>query len=233
MAKAVFVPGLLCTGELFASQRRALGGVLEMAIGDHRSDDNFAGMARRILGNAPEKFVFAGLSMGGYAGFEIMRQAPERVEALILLNTSARADAPEQSERRKGLIDMAQTQGLDPVVDAVLPVFLAEQNQGNAALTDMVRRMAGDTGVDVFLNQQAAIMGRADSRPSLGAISCPTLIIVGANDTLTPPDLAREIADGIPGAELKIIDECGHLSAIEQPEAVSEAIRTFLAGVSS
>lgn len=231
MAGAVFVPGLLCTGELFASQRRALSGVLEIAIGDHRSDDNFTGMARHILGNAPEKFVYAGLSMGGYAGFEIMRQAPERIEALILMNTSALADAPEQTERRKGLVAMAQSQGLDTVTDELLPMFLAEQNLGNKDLTETVHRMAGETGLDAFLNQQAAIMGREDSRSLLGAISCPTLVIVGANDILTPPELAREIADGISGAELKIIEDCGHLSAIEQPEAVSEAIKSFLEGV--
>jgi pimeloyl-ACP methyl ester carboxylesterase len=199
-----------------------------MFIGDHRSHNNFEGMAKHILGNAPEKFVYAGLSMGGYAGFEIMRQAPERVKALILMNTSVRPDGPEQTERRKGLIEMAKTQGLGAVVDAVLPAFLAEQNLKNTALTDKVRKMAEETGLDTFLNQMAAIIGRVDSQPTLQTISCPTLVIVGANDTLTPPELAREIVNGVSGAQLVVIDDCGHLSALEQPDAVSQAIKTFL-----
>jgi len=234
MSKAVFVPGLLCTDELFAPQRDALGGTIEIVIGDHRSDDNFTQMAKRILGNAPEKFVCAGLSMGGYAGFEIMRQAPERVEALILMNTGAQADIPERRERRMELIEIAKNKGLGTVADELLPLFLAEQNLGNKDLTDRVRRMAIDTGVEAFESQQAAIMGRMDSRGSLGAITCPTLVIVGDNDTLTPPELAREIAEGIPGAQLKVIEDCGHLSSIEQPDAVNEAIKTFLkkAGIS-
>ena len=187
-------------------------------------------MAETVLGNAPEKFVYAGLSMGGYAGFEIIRQAPERVEALILMNTSARPDTPEQRVPRLGLIELAKTHGVSAVADTVLPVILAEQNLGNKGLTDTVHRMAKDTGLDAFLRQQSAIMGRADSTGSLSAIACPTLVIVGDSDTLTPPERAREIAEVIPGAELKIIENCGHLSTLEQPDAVSAAIRTFLEG---
>lgn len=230
MTKAVFVPGLLCTGDLFAGQETALGGILDISIGDHRSHDSFPAMAAHILEHAPERFVFAGLSMGGYAGFEIMRQAGERVEALILMNTSARADTPEQTERRKGLVETARTKGLDTVVDGLLPAFLAEQNLGREDLAGLVRNMARETGLDAFVRQQAAIMGRADSHMTLAAISCPTLVIAGANDTLTPPDLAEEIAGGISGARLKVIDQCGHLSAIEQPDAVSAAIKSFLEG---
>lgn len=229
MTKAVFVPGLLCTDDLFAALNSALTG-LDISIGDHRSHDNFAAMTAHILENAPERFVLAGLSMGGYASFEIMRQAPERVEALILMDTTARPDAPEQTERRKGLIEMAQSQGLDAVVDAVLPAFLAEEHQGRDDLTSLVRKMAHETGVDAFLKQQAAIMARADSHMTLHLITCPTLVIVGANDTLTPPELAEEIAEGISGAQLEVIDHCGHLSAIEQPDAVSGAIKSFLEG---
>lgn len=234
MTEAVFVPGLLCTGALFDAQKKALDGTLDIAVGDHRAHDNFPGTARGILDGAPERFVFAGLSMGGYAGFEIMRRAPECVEALILLNTSARADTPEQTERRKGLIEMAKTQGLDAVVDALLPMFVAEKNLDREEVTSAVRRMAHETGLDAFLRQQAAIMGRPDSQDTLGAIQCPTLVIVGADDALTPPGMAREMADGIPGARLEVIGDCGHLSTIEQPEAVNDAIRSFLkeAGIS-
>lgn len=229
MTRAVFVPGLLCTDELFAAQKAALTG-LDISIGDHRSHDSFAAIGTHILENASERFVLAGLSMGGYASFEIMRQAPERVEALILMNTSARPDTAEQTERRKALLELAQTQGLDAVLDALLPMFLAEANQSREELTGLVRKMAHDTGLEAFVKQQTAIMGRADSRMTLSSISCPTLVIVGAGDTLTPPELAEEIAGSISGADLKVIDQCGHLSAIEQPDAVSAAIKSFLEG---
>lgn len=128
MTKAIFVPGLLCTDDLYAPQIAALGG-LDIAIGDHRCHDNFAAMAAYILEVAPERFVLAGLSMGGYASLEIMRQSSGRVAALILLDTTVRPDAPEQTARRKGLIEVAQAEGLDAVVDAVMPAFLAEEHQ--------------------------------------------------------------------------------------------------------
>lgn len=227
MANAIFVPGLLCTGELYSAQVESLGG-LDIAIGDHRSHESMGAIAGHILGSAPERFVLAGLSMGGYVAFEIMRQAPERIEALVLLDTSARPDAPEQTARRQELIDVAQTQGIDPLVDILLPVFLSEQHQANNDLTEAVRAMARETGVEAFVRQQQAIIHRADSHMTLRLIACPTLVIVGANDVLTPPDLAEEIAEGIPGAELCVIDDCGHLSAIEQPGAVNDAIASFL-----
>ena len=228
MTKAVFIPGLLCTDALFAGHREGLSGILDIAIGDHRQDYTVSSIARRVLDQAPNEFICAGLSMGGYTSFEIMRQAPERVKALILMNTSARADTPEQTERRNGLMEIAKIQGLDAVTEALLPVFLGHTNLGREDLTACVREMVRETGLDTFLNQQTALMSRVDSRESLGAISVPTLVVVGDGDTLTPPKLAQEIAEGIPGAQLVIVENCGHLSSLEQPEVVNDAIRSFL-----
>ncbi len=228
MVDVVFVPGLLCTADLFAAQRTALGDAHAISIGEHHHDDTLSAVAARILENAPDRFIYAGLSMGGYIGFEMMRQAPGRFEAFILLNTSARADTAEQTERRKALIEIARTEGMDALSETLLPAFLGETNLGREDLRTTVRKMARDTGAEAYLTQQAAIMSRADSREMLRGIDVPTLVIVGAHDTLTPPELSREIAQGIPGAELVVIDDCGHLSTIEQPEAVNDAIRSFL-----
>lgn len=230
MTKAVFIPGLLCTDALYAPQVAALGGRLDIAIGDHRRHDTLAAIAGHILSSAPERFVLAGLSMGGYISLEILRQAPERVTALLLLDTSARADEPEKTARRRELVKISSEQGLDRVMDQLVPVFLAEESQQDAGLVATARKMASDTGPDTFARQQEALTARPDSRPSLVDIRCPTLVIVGDKDVLTPPDLAREIADAIPGSQLSVIENCGHLSTLEQPEAVNQAIETFLEG---
>lgn len=228
MVDAVFVPGLLCTQALFAPQIGALGAALDISIGDHRLDDTMSGVAARVLDDAPDRFVYAGLSMGGYVGFEVMRHAPERVTALVLLNTSARADTPDKTEGRQAMIALAEAEGIDAVADAHLPALLSEKHLAREDLTSTFREMARKTGVDTYLRQQTAIMNRPDSRELLREIDVPTLVIVGADDTLTPPDLAREMADGISGAELVVIDDCGHLSTIERPQAVNDAIRSFL-----
>lgn len=230
MSEAVFIPGLLCTGALYAPQLKVFHGRLDIAIGDHQHHDRVAAIAEHILSSAPERFVLAGLSMGGYIAMEIMRQAPERVAALVLLDTSARADEPDKTEFRRELIKISAEHGLDPVMDRLLPVFLAEESQADEALVATVRKMADDTGPNTFARQQEALMARSDSRPSLAEIRCPTLVIVGDKDVLTPPDLAREIADAIPDAELSVIENCGHLSTLEQPEAVNRAMETFLEG---
>lgn len=229
MTQALFIPGLLCTGELYAPQIETLSG-LDVMIGDHQSYDSISEIARHILEYAPEKFVLAGLSMGGYVALEVMRQAGDQVQALILLDTSARADAPEKAADREKLMTVAANKGIAPVVDALLPHIIAERHHGRDDLKMIVSRMARDTGPTVFARQQTAIMNRQDSRPSLAAINCPTLIVVGDEDTLTPPELAQEIAEGIPGAHLEVVPECGHLATIEQPEAVNAAIKSFLKG---
>jgi len=229
MSNAVFVPGLLCTGELYAPQIEVLTG-LDSVVGDHRTAETMSEIARGILETTPDRFVLFGLSMGGYVSFEIMRQAGERVQALVLLDTGARSDDPAKTEQRKALVTQAQNEGVDPVVDQLTPHFLAQRHHRRDDLKIIVRRMAHDTGAMAFARQQRAIMTRPDSRPSLGAIACPTLVIVGNEDTLTPPEMAREICDGIPGAQLSVIEKCGHLATLEQPEAVTAAIRSFLEG---
>ncbi len=228
MTDAVFIPGLLCTRDLFAPQDAAFGSRLNIAIGDHTRHDTMAAIAAHILAGAPRRFVLAGLSMGGYIAFEIMRQAGERVSALVLIDTGPHADRPEQTARRKELIALGSAEGIEPVIEALLPLFVADDRLDDAALAGTVRRMAAETGTETFARQQRAIMGRPDSMPTLARIACPTLIVVGDRDVLTPPALAQEMADGIRGATLATIAGSGHLSTLERPEAVNAAIGTFL-----
>jgi pimeloyl-ACP methyl ester carboxylesterase len=166
--------------------------------------------------------------MGGYISFEILRQAPERVAKLVLLDTSARPDGPEQSEQRRAQMATAREGRLGEVVDMLFPRLVHARRWGDESLRRIVRAMAQGVGVDGFIRQQTAIIGRPDSRPGLEAIRCPTLVVVGDGDVLTPPERAEEIASGIGGARLVTIADSGHLSTLEQPAAVTRALVEFL-----
>jgi pimeloyl-ACP methyl ester carboxylesterase len=160
---------------------------------------------------------------------QIMRGAPERVLRLALLDTSARADTPEQASRRRGLIELAEKGEFKGVTPRLLPMFLHPDRLADEALTGAVMAMTERVGKDAFLRQQRAIMGRIDSRPHLSKIACPTLVLCGREDALTPLERHEEIAALVPGARLEVVERCGHLSTMERPEQVSAALRRWLA----
>lgn len=224
----VVIPGLNCTAELWGLQIAALGQLAEIQVADHTRHADIRSLAASILATAPPRFALAGLSMGGYIAFEMMRQAPDRITRLALLDTSARPDTPEQTERRREQIRMAEQGRFSEIPDIQFPLLVHRNRHGDAALKAVVRRMAEETGPAAFVRQLEAIMSRPDSRPLLGRIACPTLVLVGEGDELTPPELAREIAAGIPGAALAIVPDAGHLPTLETPEAVSERLRDWL-----
>jgi pimeloyl-ACP methyl ester carboxylesterase len=197
-------------------------------VADHTRDDSMDAIAMRILAAAPPRFALAGLSMGGYIAQTIMRQAPGRVEKLALLDTSARPETPEQTARRKPQIALAESGRFGEVPALQFPVFVHRNRQGDEALRQRVRLMADETGAQAFLRQQHAIIDRADARPLLPSIKCPTLVLVGDGDELTPPSLAQELAAGIPGSRLVVVPDCGHLSTMERPEAVNAALVQWL-----
>jgi pimeloyl-ACP methyl ester carboxylesterase len=167
--------------------------------------------------------------MGGYTAFEIMRTSPDRVARLALLDTSARPDTPEQSERRRAQIALAQSGRFAEVVDQLFPQWVHRSHRNDPTLRRVVGHMAEQTGPEAFTRQQRAIMTRPDSRPDLAAIRCPTVVLVGDSDEATPPDRAAEIANGIPTAHLVTVPECGHLSPLEQPQFVTRALSDWLA----
>jgi pimeloyl-ACP methyl ester carboxylesterase len=224
----VLVPGLTCSARLYADQIPALWQFGPVTIADHTRDDSMAAIARRILAAAPPRFALAGLSMGGYIAFEIMRQAAGRVVKLALLDTGARAETPAQTERRQAPIALANSGRYAEIPELAFPIYVHRNRHNDEALKRIVRTMAAETGVEAFLRQQQAIIGRLDSRPGLAAIGCPTLVLVGDGDEATPPELAREIAAGIGGARLVVITDSGHLSTLEQPQAVTAALVEWL-----
>ncbi|MGD1065597.1 MAG: alpha/beta fold hydrolase [Vulcanimicrobiaceae bacterium] len=227
----VLVPGLLCTERLFAAQRAALAADgVPVHVADTLHDDSLDGFAQRLLAHAPAHFALAGLSMGGYIAFEVMRTAPERVAKLALLDTSARPDVPEQTARRHALIALAQGGAFAEVVAQHYPLFVATARANDPTLRALVETMAQTVGAAAYVRQQRAIMARPDARPRLAEIACPTLVVVGEDDRLTPPELAAELATAIPGAVCRVVAGSGHLAPAEAPEEVTAALRAWLAG---
>ncbi len=224
----VLLPGLLCDPRLWAHQADSLSDIADVTVADMTRDDSMAGMAKRALDAAPERFALAGLSMGGYVALEVMRQAPDRVTRLALLDTGSRADTREQTTRRRDLIALADRGEFRAVSPRLLPLFVHEDRLDDEDLVADIQAMADAVGKEAFLRQQKAIMNRPDSRPGLPAIACLTLVLCGRQDVLTPPELSEEMASLIPGAELVMIDGCGHLSTMEQPDAVNAAMRSWL-----
>ena len=225
--RLLLLPGLLCDAALWQFQSEALTDVAEITVADLTRSDSIAGMARDALAAAPDRFALAGLSMGGYVALEILRQAPERVTHLALLDTSARPDTPELTERRKALIELASRGKFKGVTPRLLPLLLHKDHQF-PPLSDIVLDMAARVGQPAFIRQEIAIMGRADSRPFLKDIKVPTLVLVGEADELTPVALHEELADGIAGSEFQIIARSGHLSSLEQPDTVNRALFDWL-----
>jgi pimeloyl-ACP methyl ester carboxylesterase len=228
--KLVLVPGLLCTAALWAPQIAALSDIADCTVANHRRHRTMKGIARSILAAAPKRFALAGLSMGGYIAYEILRQAPERVERLALLDTGFRADTPERTSARRDLLASAERRGVRWAQELLMPVLIHKGRLSDKPLVETILQMAVDAGLEAFHRQEAALIGRPDSRPLLASIRCRTLVIVGREDALTPVEMGREIAKGIRGAKLKIIPNCGHLSTLEQPQAVNRALRAWLTG---
>ncbi len=225
---SVFVPGLLATPRLYADQIAKLWAFGPVMIADHTRDDTIPAIARRLLASAPPRFALIGLSMGGYISLEVVRQAPERVARLALLDTSARPDAPEQSAGRRALLALAQAGRFSEIADRLFTSLVAAGQRDNETLRQLVRFMAEEVGPEAFGRQQNAIMTRPDARANLASVRCPTLVLVGDADTITPPDRASEIATGIRGSRLVTVADCGHLSTLERPGEVSQALTELL-----
>ncbi len=225
----MLVPGLLCDERLWQYQADDLLEIASTTIADVTKGASVSAMAHAVLGAAPERFALAGLSMGGYVALEILRTAPARVARLALLDTSARPDTLEQTDARRKLMKLAQDGRFDEVPRKLLPMLIHPDRLDDAELTSEVLDMAESVGPEAFVSQEEAIIERPDSREGLKNIACPTLVLCGREDAVTPLRLHEEMASLIPNARLRVIEGCGHLSTLERPEEVSAALRDWLA----
>lgn len=224
----VLLPGLLCDEALWRHQVESLADLAHFLIPDLSLDDSIRAMAGRVLAEAPARFALAGLSMGGYVAQEILRQAPARVTRLALLDTSFKADSDEQKSRRLALLELAKTGQFKGVTPRLLPSLVHPDRLNDDRLVATVTGMAERIGREAFFRQQTAIMGRPDGRADLARIACPTVVLCGRQDALTPLEVHREMVSLIPGATLVIVEASGHLPPLEQPHAVSAVLRYWL-----
>lgn len=229
-APLVMIPGLLCDAALWRPVLERFSAEREVMVANVTRDDSLDAMARRLLDEAPPRFALAGLSMGGYVAMALLRLAPERVERVAFLDTSGRADTPEQTERRKALMELARQGRFKGVTPRLLPLLIHPARMDDPELTGTIMRMAERVGQAAFLRQQTAIFNRIDSRPHLRAVTCPAIVVAGRDDALTPPDITSELAAcvGPNGAELTLLDQCGHLAPLERPEETNAVLARWL-----
>lgn len=225
----VLLPGLLCDRALWQAQIKALEDIADIHVADLTQADTLEGLAERVLARAPACFALAGLSMGGYLSFEILRRARSRVTRLALLDTSARADTPEQKRKRGMFVAHAKRGKFKGVTPQLIHNWVSPKSIArDPSVVDAVQEMTLRVGSDAFCRQQNAIMARPDSRAELTAIQCPTLVLCGREDLATPLELSREMAADIPNARIVVLEECGHLATMEKPAETSEAMRRWL-----
>ncbi|MDK1018695.1 MAG: alpha/beta hydrolase [Actinomycetota bacterium] len=228
MTSLLLLPGTLCDERLFSHQVEQLSALADVRVGDLTTADTIEGMAESVLDAAPEKFALGGLSLGGIVALEVVRVAPQRVTHLALLDTNH--TPPTKAQVATWTVFEQMT--LDGDFDRITPERLAPiliHRQEDRRLRQLVLDMAAAIGPEAFLRQNHANSHRPDNSGVLGQIECPTLVLCGAEDAVCPVVLHEEIAARISGAELAIVPAAGHLSTIDAPEAVTAALRSWLA----
>lgn len=218
MQHFMMVPGLNCTGEVFAPSLQALAGFGHVQLAQTNLGDSLVEIAEALLDAAPDRFALAGFSMGGYIAFEILRQAPERITKLALLSTQAHPDTQDISAMRQQKIKLVRAGRIQPYVPDENDEVLDISSRQRQDLVQLRQRMSAQLGPDVYVQHQTAIMNRIDSRPTLKSIDVPTMILVGENDSVCPPENAALMAQTIPNAQLFSIAHAGHFAIVEQPE---------------
>jgi pimeloyl-ACP methyl ester carboxylesterase len=220
--------GLLCDRSLWRHQIETLSQIYDIRVADFSKGDSMEAFADNVLQDAPGRFSIAGLSMGGYVAFELLKRVPERINRLALLDTSPYADQPEHKEFRQSAMALAKDHGLGEVMNAILPKLIHPSRYEDEELVKTIDAMAHRVGVDGFIRQQTALLNRRDSFDGLNAVACPTVVIVGRQDGMTPTKISREMVAEIPNSSLVEIENCGHLSTLEQPEAVTAILRYWM-----
>jgi pimeloyl-ACP methyl ester carboxylesterase len=234
MKHLVLVPGLLCDAKVWQAQIVALSDLATIQVCDHSSQDSLPGMARTILEQAPPRFALAGHSMGGRIAIEVMRLAPERVTALGLFDTgyvplASGAEGEKEAAGRHELLAIARRDGMRAMGRKWIQNMVHPSRLSEAPLIDAVLDMFETKTPEIFAAQIRALLDRPDGASVLPTIKCPTLVLCGHEDIWSPPQRHQDIAARIPGSTFVDIPECGHMSTMERPEAVNQAMRAWLA----
>lgn len=229
----MLLPGLMCNAASWAPQMQALSAQAHCVVPSWGQTDSITAMAQQVLDTAPAHFALAGHSMGGRVALEVMRLAPERVQRLALLDTGikpwAGGEAGEKERAgRLALLQMAETQGMRTMGAQWLRGMVHPGVLGTALFEQMLDMLEESSSAQ-YAAQIKALLNRPDASPVLPAITCPTLVLCGREDIWSPPAQHELIANGIAGSTLTVVDHCGHMSMVEQPQAVNAAMGAWLA----
>lgn len=224
----ILLPGMMCDRSLWRHQIESLSTLYDIKVADFSDGDSIEAYTDKVLAEAPEHFSVAGLSMGGYVAFDLLRRVPERVKRLALLDVSPYADTEDHATFRKSIMDTARRQGMGAIMEMLLPRMVHVSRIDDEELVGQVDAMAHRVGEKVFVKQQEALLNRRDCFADLEGITCPTVVIVGRQDQLTPLKLSQQMVEMMPNARLVELENCGHLSSMEQPVAVSAVLRYWM-----
>jgi len=223
----LLVPGLSSTRYLWQNQIDGLADVADCWVSPLPAHDDLGAIADEILADAPPQFALAGYSMGGYICFEMYRRAPHRISRLGLFATTPYPERPAMARRRHMMIRKSES-GYLAMWREVLPRFVAPSRSNDAAFIERMAKMAYEGGATAFRAHQRAAANRRSHEDLLSRITCPTLVMVGADDALTSEEEHRTFAARIADAEMVVIPDAGHLAPLEQPEATTAAMRNWL-----
>jgi len=224
----VFVCAHLTDERLYAAQLAALEPDYDCSVHCFREHDTMGAMARELLAQAPPRFTLIGLSLGGYVAEEVIRQDIGRLERLVMMDTSAVADDEPHAAGRRADIEKVQRGGIDALIPELPARWLHPDHAVRQDLVDLMASMARSVGARGQYNQQMAMLGRPDSHEDLRRLRVPTLFACGREDLGRPIAEHEMMAACVPHSRFEIIERCGHLSTIEQPERVNELLTTWL-----
>lgn len=218
--------GLLCDEEVWAGQVSELKKRYDVRVVSFQGLDSIGAMADKVLLDAPARFSLAGHSMGGRVALEVYQRAAVRIDRLALLDTGYEPVGQGEAERRAVLVNKALKKGIATIAETWGRPMIAPCNQ--TAVLDRVLAMVGRMSGDIYAGQTRALLGRPDATPVLASINCPTLVLCGAQDAWSPPERHERLAELIPGAVLRIVDDCGHMSTMERPLEVLAALQEWM-----
>jgi pimeloyl-ACP methyl ester carboxylesterase len=213
---------------LYAHQVDALSATHDCSVFAFRGQASMAAMADELLSRTPQGFTLIGLSLGGYVAFEVIRRALPRLQRLVLIDTTAVADHPARRDGRLHDIARVQAGGIEALIPELPSRWLLPAHVHDTALVQLMGSMARSVGAQGQFNQQSAMLGRPDSHADLARVRVPTLVMCGRQDPVTPLADHAAMAACVPGSRLEVIEDCGHLSTIEQPQAVTRALADWL-----
>ncbi len=230
MPQILLLPGLACNAVMWRPQLAVIPTAFNAKVTNvHTRFDTVQEMAEALLAEHPGDLILCGASMGGMLAMEVVRQAaPGRIRGLALLGTNARPETPEMRQLREAAIVFFEQGRAEEVLKFNLPMAFHKSPANDAALLQTYLDFVLAAGSQQLIRQNRAVMARPDARLHLPQLTCPTLVLCGDSDQLTPPDCSREIAALIPHAELKIIADCGHMLTMEQPSEVNAALLAWL-----